>query len=158
MGTGTFLKESARWKNIIVKIILVLLCPRAHHEADVRQVTRIIVIKLTRARQIIHLKMSTSRIVFPPKENGEPLWTGRFSIRPVNKNSLRHTRREGQSEAPRVSQEWRILIPVGEINTILKIKTPETKLKTWIGGGPKKFRPVLLIIRIDKALTAPRVT
>ena len=27
-------------KNIIVKIILVLLCPRAHHEADVRQVTR----------------------------------------------------------------------------------------------------------------------
>ena len=113
MGPGTFLKESTRWENIIVKIILVLLCPRAQHEADVRQATRIIVIKLTRARQIIHLKMNTSRIVSPPKENGEPLWTGRFSIRPVNKNSLRHNRREGQSEAPRVSQEWRIIIPVG---------------------------------------------
>ena len=55
-------------KNINVKIILVFICPRAHHEADVRQVTRIIVIKLTRARQIIHLKMNTSRIVSPPKE------------------------------------------------------------------------------------------
>ena len=56
--------------NINVKIILVFICPRAHHEADVRQVTRIIVIKLTRARQIIHLKMNTSRIVFPSEKSG----------------------------------------------------------------------------------------
>ena len=98
MGTGTFLKEPTQWKNTIVKIILVLLCPRAHHEADVRQVTRIIVIKLTRARQIIHLKMSTSRIVFPSKESGghcEPegfpldQWTKIASDTPVGRVNLK---------------------------------------------------------------------
>ena len=40
---------------------------------------------------------------------------------------------------------------------ILKIKTPESKLKTWIGGVPKGLAPVLLIIRIEKRLTALRV-
>ena len=40
---------------------------------------------------------------------------------------------------------------------ILKIKTPESKLKTWIGGVPKGLAPVLLIIRIEKRQREPAV-
>ena len=48
-------------QNKNVKIMLVLVCPRAHDERDVRQVTGIIAMKLTRARQIIQVKNDVSR-------------------------------------------------------------------------------------------------
>ena len=67
-GNGNMFEGIDKMKNIIIKITLVLIWLRAHHEADVRQVTRIVVIKLTRAKQIIHHKMGTSRIVLPSNE------------------------------------------------------------------------------------------
>ena len=88
MGTATILRRPARSKSRNVKIQLVLVCPRAHHEADVRQTTRNNVGKHTRTTRRIQVPKSSSGNVAATEGNGGPLWPQRFSIRPVCKNDL----------------------------------------------------------------------
>ena len=64
------------------------MCPRAHHETDVRQTTRNHVWKHTATTRIIQVPKSSSENVAATERKQGPLWLQRFSIRPMCKSDL----------------------------------------------------------------------
>ena len=128
------------------------MCPRAHHEADVRKTTRNNVGKHTRTTRRIQVPKSSSGNVAATEGNGEPPGPQRFSIRPVCKSDLGAANFGRDLVLPKWTCTARIA-SLRENTSVLGNRKPPTSIIQRKRAWPKGSAPVLLIIRIEKRLT-----